>query len=141
MKKVVVATGATILLGALTLVVVGLLWIQQVPPAPSQKLDDIATQLIGGSLTLGALILVFLTFNFAMMKFYDTSDKMQKLYSWSSFGIFTSGTIAILDSSLFTLYRVSQNVVIFSASLLILFVSMILFLISVGAMVLQQLAS
>lgn len=139
--KAIAATKSTIALGGAAVFVIGLAWILQIlttPPA-TVTLNGIATQLIGGSLALGGLILIFLTFNFAMLKIYDTSDKMQILYSWSSFGIFTAGVIAVIDSLLFALYLISENLILISSAFSILLVAVTLFLVSVGVIVLQQL--
>jgi len=116
----------------------GIFWLTNFHPADSTQVVGLSNELASASLTLGSIVLLFLTFAFAMMRQFAGRDLFEE-YAWSAVGIFVSAALSLGVSFAFLWVQVWQSISIFEISLVLLLGVVGMFLVSTGWMVFEQL--
>ena len=104
---------------------------------PSQALQT-ASQGSSLSMTLGGLVLVFLAFNFAMLRVYSASPHLTKTYSLAAIGNFAAAALSLFDSILFVQMQLSSDSLHVIDAFIVLSIASVLFLVCAGYVVVQQ---
>jgi hypothetical protein len=99
----------------------------------------LSSELVPVAVSLGGLVLVFMAFSFALVRFNPGSEDLTKFYSRATVGIFFSAVLSVIDALVLVLFQIWNDSEIFDLGVAILFVVFWSFLISTGAVVADQL--
>ena len=104
-----------------------------------QEMASMAVELLPVTISIGGLVLVFMAFTFALIKFNPRNLSMTRFYSWATVGIFIAAVLSVVDSLIFLLFQTWNQVAVFEIALSLFFVVTSAFIVSTGAVIIEQL--